>query len=292
MRCLSLVRSNRLNRAKQHHDNALTEREPEMRSIKFHYENAGGFGSKAERVKTEFTNIDRDVMGFTESWLNNTHLNSEFFPEDIFQIFRRDRTHKGGGGVLIAVRASLNCEQVFFRNHDQIECECIKIKSPTSFIYVYVGYIPPNSDVSVYRDHNEAINSIDLNENDKMLVLGDYNLPGIEWIWDDELGSFLPTNFNYEPANHFLNEMTDSGFFQMCDITNKSGNVLDLVFTTDLCSIALQFAPASLTAAAENSSLNERIHYPMEWELEIEHFTNQAAQPKKGKIKCFKKANF
>lgn len=156
---------------------------------------------------------------------------------------------------------------------------------------MYVGYIPPNADDNVYHDHIESIKSIELTNNDKMMIAGDFNLPGINWLWDDEFNSYFPTNVNYEPANYFLSEIAHIGVFQMSNISNRYGNVLDLVFTSQPDSFVIQYAPKSITAAAEKSTLNERIHYPYEWEIEIEQ-QNSNVKSKTEKIHCFKKANF
>ncbi len=48
---------------------------------------------------------DPDVIGVTETWLNDSFSDKEILPYD-YQIFRKDRSSRGGG-VLIAVRNSI-----------------------------------------------------------------------------------------------------------------------------------------------------------------------------------------
>jgi len=43
-------------------------------------------------------------------------------------------------------------------------------------------YIPPKSDINVYNSHTDSVNNL-LTEycNSKIIILGDYNLPGLHW---------------------------------------------------------------------------------------------------------------
>jgi hypothetical protein len=71
-----------------------------------------------------------DVLAFTESKLCDGVNSSEIFPSEYF-IFRRDRNKKNsnkdsGGGVLIAIKDSLECEEV--KSPENLEQICVKIK--------------------------------------------------------------------------------------------------------------------------------------------------------------------
>lgn len=272
----------------------------ESSKLKFYYENAGGFGSKGKRLLTELSCTDRNVVCLTETWLNETHLNNEFFPNE-FTVYRQDRCattsiKKRGGGVLIAINKHIRSEEVALAAAPDINCLCVKIHSKNGHLYIYLGYIPPkgNENISThtetYRKHLDCISSINLEHNDKLLVLGDYNIPGIPWFFDDELNCYFPTKISGEIADCFLNGMMELGLFQLCNITNKCDNVLDYVYASEPLSIQVIRAPSSLTAAAENSANNERFHYPLEWEI----LTEKRSQCPiiNTKIKCFKKADF
>lgn len=82
-----------------------------------------------------------------------------------------------------------------------------------------------------------------------------------------------------------------TGIFQLCNLMNKCGNVLDYVYASEPFSIQVIRAPSSLTASAENSANDERLHYPLEWELQFEE-RNQCSSRNNSMIKCFKKGNF
>lgn len=136
-----------------------------MISIKFHYKNAGGFGSKGKRVKSEFSSTERDIICITETWLNNTHLNSEFFPSE-FDIHRNDRcdmmNRKGkGGGVMIAIKSHIRNERILIDGSNDINYVCAKISLQRGNIFIYIGYIPPKEkDIVIYRKHIETIKKL------------------------------------------------------------------------------------------------------------------------------------
>ena len=48
-----------------------------------------------------------DIFAVTETWLNSSINSNEFF-NDEYQVFRKDRHNRKGGGILIALKNSLN----------------------------------------------------------------------------------------------------------------------------------------------------------------------------------------
>lgn len=197
-----------------------------------------------------------------------------------------------GGGVLIAIRSEFKSEKVDLTAYTDINCVAAKIISHTGNFYIYTGYVPPkDKTIHTFQRHIEAINSIVLEQNDKLLVTGDYNLPGINWLFDDELQCYFPSNYNCEEAEIFLNELMDRGLFQYCNITGRSKNQLDYIFYSETRAFEITKAPSSLTAMAEESEIEERIHYPMEFDFDFQckcKASNTSNEP----IKSFKRANF
>ena len=64
-----------------------------------------GLNTKLANIFNNSFDSDFDVLVFTETWLRENVLDSEIMASN-FQIYRRDRLGKAGGGVLIAVRSS------------------------------------------------------------------------------------------------------------------------------------------------------------------------------------------
>lgn len=74
--------------------------------------------------------------------------------------------------------------------------------------------------VDEYREH-------------RIMVLGDFNIDSVRWVADEFDQYYLPTyaGTNY---NEFLNQMQQLPFYQLSNVTNAFGNVLDLVFVSEL----------------------------------------------------------
>lgn len=86
-----------------------------------------------------------EVIILTETWLNATISNHEHF-SDGYNIFRCDRTEltsdrDHGGGVLIAVNATLHTERIVIADSEQLEHVCVKIEIGASKVFIFAVYI-------------------------------------------------------------------------------------------------------------------------------------------------------
>lgn len=149
-----------------------------------------------------------------------------------YQIYRRDRGgDRNGGGVLIAVSSSFTSELYPSDSSLGIEFISVIIKINNKRIIVTCSYIPPTSEQSVYDKHLHAIKSVteSLLSTDSVFVFGDFNLPSISW-------SYPPDSYNLVSikSNDFLNGISDLCLYQINNIYNVNGKLLDLVFVNDL----------------------------------------------------------
>jgi hypothetical protein len=72
-----------------------------------------------------------DILSFTESWLNeNTSTDQQCLeiPDYIFPPFRRDRSNKVGGGVIVYVKNTVNCTIRPDLHVGSLECIWLEIK--------------------------------------------------------------------------------------------------------------------------------------------------------------------
>lgn len=179
----------------------------------------------------------------TETWLNSTHFTAEYF-NNAYIVFRNDRESTSvdlnrGGGTLIAVLSTLTATVVEIHGFDDIEFTCASVRqSDDSHIFIYAAYIRPASPAIMYLRHLNAINSIKMGKSDSIFILGDFNIPNVDWNFthdddfDDELpGVLIPTNVSPPHAAEFLLELLSRGFNQVNHIANTDGNLLDLIFT-------------------------------------------------------------
>lgn len=116
--------------------------------------------------------------------------------------------------------------------------------------------------------------------------MGDFNLPNVHWFNDDDDNEMLiPTNFpNTLPSNVLLNIQSE-GLFQINDLINKTGNILDLFFINE---------PNVAALRPENCPISQPIDeaqppFKVQMELECNFLTHSSNN---NLIFSFKNANF
>lgn len=144
-------------------------------------------------------------------------------------------------------------------------------------------YIPPNSPILTYQTHLKAIESLrDIDST--IIIVGDFNLPSILWLPDDDDQRFIPTNLRSESSIFTCDSLFAEGFSQINNTTNRSGNVLDLVFVNDYTEVKIMTATRCL------SNIDE-FHYPFELFIRTTNQTNNKTASTNW-IYCFQKSNF
>jgi len=157
-----------------------------------------------------------------------------------FDIYRRDRYNYfsplSGGGVLIAVSKKLKsslllkdseCEQIF-----------LKVISQNKSLILGVVYIPPSSENDIYQHHVSIVDDLK-SKHDKcdLLLLGDYNLPKVEWSNCDSFSESLNANCFHQSNLIAANVDTILTGFSFLDLKQyfpinvKKGYTLDLAFS-------------------------------------------------------------
>ena len=68
--------------------------------------------------------------------------------------------------------------------------------------YVFCVYIPPVGDDNLYNNLVQCISAIsmDICDNDEVMVFGDFNLPSINWIDADDGDFMIPLNVSVESS--------------------------------------------------------------------------------------------
>lgn len=101
-------------------------------------------------------------------------------------------------------------------------------------LFIYAFYIPPDSSSETYLAHIDAIESLKMANNDILVVIGDANLPQIEWQEHSRFKkTYIPANIRSQQAKLFLNQIYCSNLMQLNGRTNDAGNVLDLCFVNE-----------------------------------------------------------
>lgn len=79
-----------------------------------------------------------------------------------------------------------------------------------------------------------------------MAVLGDYNLPDLVWVFDEDVGGFLPANASSDSEVALTETLLSNGLVQMNFLLNNADRILDLAFVNDAAAFELLQPPNSL----------------------------------------------
>lgn len=210
--------------------------------LSLYYHNIRSVNNKSDDILLSTSTTIYDIIVLTETWLQPSQNASEFL-SDNYKSYRKDRLDSDliashGGGVLIAINSKLNSEQIITPEMSSLECVCAKITLSDCCLFIFCSYIQPNASFETYCEHLTAIKSIDnLRPNDIIMVCGDFNLPNVQWLVnDDDDTSFMPIigdsqSVKSNIARHITTELLDMGLLQISNIINANGNVLDLFYT-------------------------------------------------------------
>lgn len=204
----------------------------DVSSLKCCYTNARSLCNKLDEFFTFVTIHNPDVIAVTETWSNSDITDSCLTPPN-YKLFRKDRgqfSNERGGGVVLLVKENLPSER-FIKTDFSGFNESIWIKifvENANPVLIGVCYrAPDNSEImnkALIKDIQLAIDS----KPSQLLVLGDFNLPGINFL---ELSA--PNGFSSE----FLDFVIDSMLVQHVEfdtrLQNEKSSLLDLVLSNN-----------------------------------------------------------
>lgn len=243
--------------------------------------------------------VDYDVLTITETWLHAGHKNNEFISSK-YRVFRKDRCDTNinaerGGGVLIAVRTDIDCEPFSIDCMVNLESICVKFPLNKGYLYIYCLYIQPTAKFEVYEAHCNAITVLksQLSTDDMIIIVGDFNLPSVQWIENDDNFDFLPiigesSSERAVIAKYVTSSLLQIGLFQLNNIVNVADHVLDLVFTDSLELVVVDLALSRLIS----SQASDKAHNPLQISIECEPKIYPNNSDSDDGVFCFRKANF
>ena len=167
-----------------------------------------------------------DVVVATETWLKPDIFDAELDTED-YVIYRRDRTHTIGGGVLIAVHKTINSTEIKLNNH-QAELLWVKlILTGQQNIIVGACYRPHSNDKTTLPALKQNLDNILENQHRNVIIAGDFNYPG--WDWKNQ--EIKPSCQNVQLHEDFKSFLNDNGLVQEVMDPTRENNTLDLIAT-------------------------------------------------------------
>ena len=191
--------------------------------------NARSIRNKVPQLQTLLNVYNIDFVAVTETWLDSSVNTSEIF-DSSYQVHRKDRPYKKGGGVLIAFKS---CFKVMQRDdlttssntHNEILAVDILCKRLGKIVFI-VCYRPPDdcSDefVSNLKTTLQTCSVAGLNN---ICLLGDLNLPNVNWI---NMSPSCGSTFDTEMCNIFQEHCLNQSNFNP---STKHGHILDVILS-------------------------------------------------------------
>ena len=193
---------------------------------------------KIDQIRLMLSNrgSDLDILSINESFLNASHDDS-LAELNNFNMYRKDRVNKKGGGIIIYVKNQLISTRRVDLEHSHIECVWIELTvSNHKNILVGSFYRPPNSKVDWYEHLEECMEKA-YDDNKDIVIMGDFN---------------IDLNLNNTQSQKLLGIMDSFGLNQMVKtstrVTCRSSTLIDHIYVTnsdsvkDLC--VPQFSPS------------------------------------------------
>lgn len=239
-----------------------TTKQPTTEYFTGYYQNPRGLRTKSTDFYLASQSANYDFMALAETWWTTSHLDSEYFSAD-YIVYRKDRsetesTHSRGGGVAIAVKSKLQSSMIVLsEKFSTLESVCVRICCNGNHFIVYCCYIPPNTPIETYELHLQAIRHLQCNEEDTLLILGDFNLPKIVWTACDDDNVLLPSHIYSEKATRVIDFFSSQGYSQMNGTKNSDGKTLDLLFASSSDNILVTKANIPLSKV-------DKYHPPIE----------------------------
>ena len=145
-----------------------------------------------------------------ESHLDSSYYNAEIFPPT-YTVLRKDRV-EGAGGVFLCIKEGLDVSE---EPDLDVNAEIIWAKvtpSKRAPIYVCSFYRPPDLSIDPILQLGLSLNTLTrrFTELPNIIVMGDFNLPGINWL--DGSGQVISNpSYGVELNNVFLDQINDIG---------------------------------------------------------------------------------
>ncbi len=170
------------------------------------------------------------IISLCETRLNNSILNNEVLPDDSYSIYRKDRTHRGGGGVLFAVHNSLKSKRrddLLPHSNSVIDMVVVELslKGLSKMVWITFYRSPSDNSVETVNFLHDTLKSIRAAGITNICLTGDLNLPNL-----DTNGGF-PSDTNFR-SHLYYDIFLEFGLeHKVHSPTHKAGNVLDLILT-------------------------------------------------------------
>ena len=194
--------------------------------LRFFCANVRSIRNKLDEFRVLVEDCNPDVVGITESWLNDSIFTAEVHIPG-YVVYRQDRldTSRGiGGGVLLYVKSELSSVEKPDIGRDFVNstwCEIpLKVAGISGSVTIGVVYRSPNSSVDNDSTLFELLKQV---SNRNTVIMGDFNYPDISWS----------EGLSGRHGSGFFNLTQDCFLHQHVYFPTREQNILDLVLSSD-----------------------------------------------------------
>lgn len=210
------------------------------------YQNVRGLRTKLADFKLSVQAYQYDISFITETWLRDAISDHELVDTNEFTVFRRDREtssslKKDGGGAMIILKSKHDAI-LLPRFNSEAEDLWVLVDFKSIKLYLCCVYIPPHDDSAVVS----FIDKLNLNRSmigdNLLLIVGDFNMPSINWVHHDVDPYLIPTNVDSK-CSSICDTFSFAELMQCNCVHNSSGRILDLVLCNKSRIYNLIYAP-------------------------------------------------
>ena len=217
---------------------------PNTLSLNCYYTNASSLNKKMLELQSTVDSFDYDLVFLSETWFEEksvTYLNN-------YKVFNKNRpkisSKVKGGGVAIYVRNELEAHEVSDTELNNEQIEIIWIALNVSKILIGCIYRPNNESCRQERNKKDkllikalsrAVCLVENNEYDGLCIVGDFNMPKLEWNQNGVFGHVGEGTFEEELIDLILDKNVAQHVHFPTYINEKNNsmkqNILDLIFS-------------------------------------------------------------
>jgi exonuclease III len=221
-----------------------------------------------------------DILGVSETWLNNNIPDKKIDPFEHFKIHRKDRTDQQGGGVMCLINKNIKSErkinlEVNTNAHNEILVVEAEL-SPNNKIAVITAYRSQQDPYARFLSNLEnTLYNCAINNLSKILLIGDFNYSKI--TWNPARDNKLPLH-----CREFLQVINSYGLKQLNKHPSRetNDNILDLILTN---------FPDKVSKIYSNLFQYSSDHFLLHFDL---HTTIEKIHSPSRTIYNYKRANF
>ena len=174
--------------------------------------------------------VKPDILIGTETWLDPSISSYEYFPSDLYNVFRHDRppniNNQSHGGVLIAVTKDFISSEI---QTLQTDCEIVWVEinvAGSRNIKIASFYRPPSDNGIALEQLQTSLNRLNNQSNSTVIIGGDFNLGHIDW----SNTCVIPGKPDQHQHQMLIDITCDSNLHQVVNTPTRNDRILDLLF--------------------------------------------------------------